>query len=165
VVVPRDAKPGSPEAMFFSEPFEVKVKTPLQIDVDVAELDNGWVGVTIDLVNEATDEVVSVYAEPSFYSGHDSDGSWSEGSRGTTKDTDEVDPGRYVLRSTTTFEPGRSVPGYRVQVKADGGPGAACPVFLFLLMFAWPILVSIISGSWETKRWEDSVFQGSPWGE
>ena len=164
VVLPMDVKPGSPEAMTFSDPFKVPKKMPLAVEVVAPSLNNGWLGVQLDLVNEATDEVVSLYAEPSFYSGSDSDGAWSEGSRNQEKETDEVEPGSYVLRSTASFEPGLPVRSFGVKVKADEGPGVVCPLFLFFVMFIWPIFVTILSGAFEGKRWEDSVYQGSPWG-
>lgn len=163
VTVPADAKPGSPEAMVFSEPFEIPKKTPLQLQVIAPGLDNSWLGVQIDLVNEATDEVISLYAEPSYYSGSDSDGFWSEGSRDQSKTTDEVDAGRYVLRTTASFDPMRPVRTFRVKLSADG-PGACLPITLLLVLFAWPVALAMLRSSFETKRWEDSVYQSNPFG-
>ena len=42
VHIPDGAKPGSPEAMVFSEPFEIPVKTPLEVEVACPELSNSW---------------------------------------------------------------------------------------------------------------------------
>ena len=48
-------------------------------------LDNDWVGVQGDLVNQDTGEVTSFYEEISYYHGQDDDGSWSEGGQEQTE--------------------------------------------------------------------------------
>lgn len=156
---PLDAKPGSPEAMAFSEPFEIPKETPLEVEVRCPSLSNSWCGVQVDLVNEKTDEVISVYAEPSYYFGSDSDGSWSEGGTSASKETDEVDPGTYMLRATPTWD--KPLTEYSVEVSASGGPGACCFLFFLVALFLYPIVCIAAASQLETRRWEDSVFQPS----
>ena len=131
--VPPNAAPGSPEAQRFSEPFEVKKSVPLEVAVKAPGLSNNWLGVSIDLVNEKTNEVIAVYAEPSYYSGTTDGESWSEGSNDQTKSVDVVEAGTYVLRTTPSFEPSRST-DYDVIISADDGAGFACPFFIFFLL-------------------------------
>jgi DNA-directed RNA polymerase subunit RPC12/RpoP len=157
ISVPPDAKAGSPEAMAFSDPFEIKDATPLEVSVSCPELSNSWCGVQVDLVNEKTDEVVSVYAEPSYYFGTDSDGSWSEGSKEASKETDAVEAGTYVMRTTISFD--KPVQTYVVKVSGSTGPGACCFLFFLLLLFVYPVIASAAAGSFETRKWQDSVFQ------
>ncbi len=158
--VPPGVTPASPEAQRFSEPFEVKEKVPLAVEVRADALVNNWLGVSVDLVNEKTGEVIEVYAEPSYYSGGSGEDAWSEGSRDATKRTDVVDKGSYVVRVTPHFEPGRAV-GYAVTVRADDGVGL-CPFLLIVVLLAWPLFLSISASSFETQKWNDAVFQSAP---
>ncbi len=155
--------PSSPESQRFSEPFEIPKTVPLEVEVGSPDLDNGWEGVSVDLVNMGTGEVVEVYAENSYYHGVDDGESWSEGSRSDSKQTAEVDKGQYVLRVTPHFDPGRPT-DYLVTVRADDGPGFCCPFTLFLFLLLVPIFYQVRSSGFETERWADSVFQGSPGG-
>jgi hypothetical protein len=114
--------------------------------------------VQADLINDATDEVVSVYAEPGYYFGSDSDGSWSEGSRSESKTTDEVDKGRYVLRLTTSWDAAHPIHEVAVGVSSSG-PNGCCLIFFLLLLVLWPGFAMFSSNAFERRRWEDSVFQ------
>jgi hypothetical protein len=156
--VPPDAKPGSPETMTFSAPFEIPNKVPLTVDVTCPDLSNSWCGVQVDLVNEETDEVVSVYEEPSYYFGSDSDGSWSEGGTHESKSTDEVEKGRYVVRLTSSWDPAKPISVVDVGVSSSG-PNACCLFFFLLVLAVWPGFATISSNTFEKRRWQDSVFQ------
>lgn len=161
--VPPDARPGTPESQQFSEPFTIDKKVPLEVELDVPGLDNAWLAVQLDLVNEETGEVVQVSPEASYYQGVDDGERWSEGSRSGSKQTAEVSPGRYVLRATPSFEsPSVQPRDYTVTVKADSGVGVCCPFFVFLLLFAAPLVSALRSSSFETRRWNDAVFQTAP---
>ena len=159
--IPPGAPPGSPEAQRFSQPFEVKKSVPLEVKVTAPGLSNNWLGVSIDLVNEKTNEVIAVYAEPSYYSGTTDGESWSEGSNDQSKSTDVVEAGTYVLRTTPSFEPSRST-AYKVSVAADDGAGLCCPLFLFILLLVGPLYYSLRANGFETSKWNDAVFQSSP---
>ncbi|MFZ5446601.1 MAG: zinc finger domain-containing protein [Myxococcota bacterium] len=159
--VPPAAGSASAEAQRFSEPFEIKKSVPLEVKIEVPGLSNNWLGVSIDLVNEKTGEVVAVYGETEYYSGVSDGESWSEGSRSVNKQTDVVEAGTYVLRATPSFEPARAV-DYDITVAADDGAGACCPLFLFLLLLAAPLYYSLRANGFETSKWNDAVFQSSP---
>lgn len=159
--VPPGAPSASPESQRFSDVFEVKHKVPLEVQVSAPNLSNNWLGVSVDLVNEATGEVIAVYGEPSYYSGTEGGESWSEGSTSTSLQTDVVDPGRYLLRATPSFDAGRAV-DYSVTVKADDGPGACCPLVVFVFLLLAPLYYSLRASSFETQKWNDAVFQSAP---
>jgi len=159
--VPPVIASGSPEAQRFTPPFEVKATVPLAIDIDAPGLSNNWLGVSVDLVNEKTSEVVAVYAEPSYYSGTTDGESWSEGSTSASVQTDLVEKGTYVMRVTPSYEAGRAT-DFHVKVSADDGAGFACPLLIFLLLLAAPLYFSVRANSFETQKWNDAVFQPSP---
>jgi LSD1 subclass zinc finger protein len=161
--VPPDVKSGSPESQAFSEPFVIDKKVPLEFEFEAPSLDNTWLAAQLDLVNEETGEVIQVSPEASYYSGVDDGERWSEGSRSASKQTAEVDPGRYVLRATPMFDAPSSFPReFLVTVKADSGVGLCCPFFVFVLLFAGPLFTAWRSSSFETRRWNDAVFQMVP---
>ena len=150
-----DAQSGTPTAMHFSEPFEIRKRGNVQAIV-AAPVSNSWLGVQGDLVNEQTGEAVSFYDEVSYYSGSDSDGSWSEGSRSETEYLSAVAPGRYVLRTTAFFD-GRPPMGqsYRVTLVSDTPRGTwfCCAMVLLLI---GPALAFFRSSSFESARWAES---------
>ncbi len=159
--VPPGVAPGSPEVQRFSSEFRIDKKVPLEVGVDAPGLNNNWLGVSVDLVNVQTGEVIAVYAEPSYYAGVTDGESWSEGSSRDSKQTDDVEPGTYLVRVTPTFDPGREV-DYRVTVRADSKPGFCCPYAIFLLLLVVPAWNWLRSSSFETERWNESVFQYTP---
>ncbi|HYO66599.1 MAG TPA: DUF4178 domain-containing protein [Archangium sp.] len=150
-----DAQSGTPTAMTFSEPFDIRKRGNVEAIV-AAPVSNSWLGVQGDLVNEQTGEVVSFYDEVSYYSGSDSDGSWSEGSRSETEYLSAVPPGRYVLRTTAFFD-GRPTQGqsYRVTLVSDKPRGSWFCCALVMLLIA-PALAFFRSSSFESARWAES---------
>ncbi|MBX7098395.1 MAG: DUF4178 domain-containing protein [Myxococcaceae bacterium] len=165
-MTPTGVASGSPEAQAFSDAFEVPHKTPLDVEVTAEGLDNRWMGVQTDLVNDETGEVVSLDYELSKYSGTDEDGSWTEDNLSSSKSTSPVEPGRYVMRTTVSFDPALPPPArpYTVEVRAEGGGTGMCFAFFFiLLLFALPIGMASKSSSFESTRWDDSVRQFPDW--
>ncbi|MBL8917107.1 MAG: DUF4178 domain-containing protein [Archangium sp.] len=159
--VPPNAPSGSAEAQRFSQPFEIKDSVPLEIDITAHNLNNNWLGVSVDLVNEKTNEVIAVYGEPSYYSGVTDGESWSEGSPNASVTTDVVEKGTYVMRVTPSYESGRSS-DYTVRVSADDGAGFACPFLIMLMLLAPAIYFTLRANSFETQKWNDAVFQPMP---
>ena len=154
-----DAASGSPEAMHFSQPFEIARRGPVQVQLS-SPLNNDWLGVQGDLVNDATGEVRSFYGELSYYSGRDSDGAWTEGDRGSSFLIAPVEPGRYVLRTTATFGLGTGARSYRVTLVSDPAPSVTL-LLVFLGLVLLPALFSLFSaGGFETRRWAESNLQG-----
>lgn len=151
-----DVLPGSPEAMSFSEPFDIRTAGNVKAEL-TSGVTNDWLGIQGDLVEQSTGEVVSFYEEVSYYSGTDSEGAWSEGSRSTTEYLSSVKPGRYVLRTTAVFDakPRMQPRSYRVRLTSDS------PRFLWfgwalMLLFAGPLFAVLRSSSFESERWMDS---------
>lgn len=160
VPVNTQAAPGSPEAMSFSPPFEIPHKTRLEFKVDAPRIDNTWLAVQADLVNEATDEVVSVASEVSFYAGTTDGERWSEGSRDDTRTTSEVEPGTYVLRTINSYDMNAPIDGYVLTVGPAGAAGGVGGLICFLvLLIAGPLFKSMRAAAFETERWNDSLFQ------
>lgn len=69
----------------------------VEIDADVPQLENGWVDLDYALVNRATQQSYTAYGAAERYSGSDSDGPWTEGSRGNHVSIASVPRGTYDL--------------------------------------------------------------------
>jgi len=93
-----DAAPAeAPGTVMFSNKFRLdggkNVAFALSSDVT-----NNWVYAALDLVNDDTGGVVSFDKTIEYYSGADSDGSWTEGGRTEDAVIGPVEPGNYLLR-------------------------------------------------------------------
>ncbi len=158
VTLPPDATSGQPTAMHFSDPFEIRKRGNVRAEVYSA-VSNDWIGVQGDLVNQDTGEVWSFYQEISYYSGTDSDGSWTEGDRDGTEYLSRVDPGKYVLRTTAAF-PSQAARTFRVKLTSDTPRGTwFCCAMVMLLI--GPLFAFIRSSSFESTRWAESSLSSS----
>ncbi|ADO69597.1 DUF4178 domain-containing protein [Stigmatella aurantiaca] len=151
-----DAVSGQPSAMHFSEPFTIHKRGNVRAEV-FAEVSNNWIGVQGDLVNQETGEVTSFYEELSYYSGRDSDGDWTEGSREATEYLSAVEPGTYVLRTTAAFSSGTGPQGraFKVKLTSDVPRGTWFCLAVVVLLLG-PVFSYLRSSSFESARWAES---------
>jgi len=92
------AAPSEPTgAVMFSEKFHLDGGKNVAFSL-VADVNNDWAFAAIDLVNDETGGVVSFDKSLEYYAGNDSDGSWSEGSRGADEVISPVEAGTYLVR-------------------------------------------------------------------
>jgi hypothetical protein len=135
----------------------VKVK----IDTD---LDNNSANFNLALINEETGNAYDFAREVSYYSGRDSDGSWTEGSRSGSVTIPGVPAGRYYLRvepdvdeNSPTMRYGSQGMTYNVTVER-GAPIMIWYVLAFFFLLIPPIVVTIRTLSFETQRWNESDY-------
>ncbi|MEO7731516.1 MAG: DUF4178 domain-containing protein [Kofleriaceae bacterium] len=83
--------------VMFSEKFELDGGRNVRFDLS-ANVNDNWAYAALDLVNDETGGVVSFDKSLEYYSGFDSDGSWSEGSRTADEVLGPVERGTYLLR-------------------------------------------------------------------
>jgi len=157
VVVPAAASSGTPSAMSFSEPFELSGRGNMKVEVSAA-LDNDWLGVQGDLVNQDTSEVVSFYEELSYYRGTSDGEYWTEGNLSRSTYLSALPAGKYVLRTTASFESKSLRPVARTfNVKLTHDTPNASWLCMALVLLALGPLVSVYrSNSFETRRWAES---------
>ncbi len=84
-------------AVMFSDRFQLDGGRNVAVALD-ANVYNNWCYAAVDLVNDATGQVVSFDANLEYYAGVDDGESWSEGSHTTEQVIAPVPPGGYVLR-------------------------------------------------------------------
>jgi len=154
VVIPPTAVSGSPEAAVFTDRFIIESTGNVEIRVN-APLNNSWLYLDGALINEETGAVDEFDLEASFYSGSDSDGSWSEGGPEARTYVSAVPPGRYVLRLAPQWDAGHRVSGYDLVVRSRIPRFYQALVAVLLLLF-WPIVLSWRAGRFEAGRWSES---------
>ncbi len=156
--IPPVVAPGSPEAAAFAGPFFVTSDGNLQVKV-VSPVSNSWLYLDGALINEETGAVDEFDVEVSYYSGSDSDGSWSEGSTSAIQYIPRVPPGRYLLRLEPQWEAGRTPPEYQLTVRSRV-PRFSYAVLAMLAVLIWPVLLLWRWFRFEVSRWSES---DHPW--
>jgi hypothetical protein len=69
----------------------------MTVETLTSNVEQGWVDIDIAFVNRKTQESYEAYALNEHYSGYDSDGGWSEGSRSQTLKVASLPAGTYDL--------------------------------------------------------------------
>lgn len=155
VEVTPQVAPGTPESMQFTEPFELKTRGNVQVEIEAPGLSSNWLGISGDLVNESTLEVVSFYQEVSEYSGVEDGERWSEGSLSSTEYLSAVDPGRYTLRLTHFYEPPGRGFTYQLRVRSDV-PRILYLMLALLCLAVGPLVSAFVQTRFENARWRES---------
>ncbi|HEV2962646.1 MAG TPA: DUF4178 domain-containing protein [Candidatus Angelobacter sp.] len=151
-----DTNDPAGEHSFVTDTFEFTGSRAAPVKVEsYANLDNNWLYLNYALVNDDTGQTYDFGREVSYYSGYDSDGSWTEGSRRDSLIIPSVPPGHYFLRiePESDRKPGRI--SYTVTVTHD------YPVGYWLWIAAGLLVVPAVLVTWrsinfEHLRWQES---------
>ena len=131
-------------------------------------LANNWAYFNFALINDDTGTAYDFGREVSYYSGTDSDGSWSEGGSNATVYIPSVPPGRYYLRiepemeaNSGRYDPkarawGNSV-AYHITLRHEV-PNYTWYWLAALLLLIPPVFHSIRVRSFEAQRWMQSDY-------
>jgi len=144
-----------------TEPFELKGRSAnVQLEFQT-DLKNDWVNFALALINNETGQSRDFGTQASFYSGTDSDGSWSEGARTSGVTLASVPAGRYLLRIAP--EGGETVGNpvrYSVRVKRD--VPSYLLYFVALAALVAPMLIAWFPAiGFENRRWMESDHEGA----
>jgi hypothetical protein len=153
-------KPAA-EASFVTDTFALTGRTSdIQIHTSAA-VSNSWIYLNYALINQDTGQAWDFGREVSFYSGHDSDGYWSEGSTSDTVTVPSVPAGTYYLRIEPESAAVHPTINYSVEVKRDV-PVASFYGVAFLALLIPAIIISWRSLSFERSRWSESDHPPTP---
>jgi hypothetical protein len=156
------------EKSFVTDTFELKGDSAnVQVDIET-DLSNSWVYFALALINEQTGQAYDFGREVSYYSGSDSDGSWTEGSTSDDTVLPAIPGGRYYLRIEPESDP---VPAgalfikrpvnYSIKVTRD--VPYYLRYFLGMLLLLIPIFLVRDKGkSFENQRWLESDYGTRP---
>ena len=143
------------ETSLVTDVFELKGR-PSTVEVKTwAPVSNEWIYLNYALINQDTGQAWDFGREVSYYSGYDSDGSWSEGSRNDSVVIPSVPSGHYYFRIEPEVDPAVPAIAYSVEVTRD------VPVFgfygiAFLALLAPAIITSFRAYTFERSRWSES---------
>ncbi len=143
----------------FSNPFELKGNRNVRITAN-APVNNSFVDLDVDLVNEQSQEVESVNIPIEYYSGTDSDGSWTEGDKTQDATLSSLPAGKYTLRVEGTWQDfSQQMPiAVKVEQNVSRGVNFCCA---FVILAILPLLALFRKFAFESKRWSESMFGGS----
>jgi Domain of unknown function (DUF4178) len=144
--------------VFFSEPFELAGRRNIRISAE-SPVDNSWVYLEGDLINDETGLVQSFPIEISYYYGVDSGESWTEGSRADSAYTSALPAGRYILRLEGQWEKWQQPATLAVKIEQNVTNGFNFLLSLIALSII-PVIMLIYHINFERKRWSESMFGG-----
>lgn len=140
----------------FSKQFELKGNRNVRISAQ-APVSNSWAELDVDLINEQNNEVESVSIPIEYYSGSDSDGSWTEGSQSQDATLSALPAGKYTLRVEGTWQDSsKPMPvAVKVEQNVSRGVNFCCALVVLAIL---PMLGIIRKFSFESRRWSESMF-------
>ncbi|MFN2512045.1 MAG: DUF4178 domain-containing protein [Pyrinomonadaceae bacterium] len=144
--------------VFFSEPFEVGGRSNIRISAE-SPVDNSWVYLEGDLINDETGLVQSFPIQISYYYGVDGGESWSEGDRKDSAYTSALPAGRYILRLEGQWEKWQQPTSLTVKIEQNVTNGFNFLLTLVALSII-PVIMLIYHIGFERKRWSESMFGG-----
>ena len=158
ITLPPMTNATTPQAVF-SQPFEIKGNRNIKITAN-APVSNAWADLDVDLVNDQNNEVESVNVPIEYYSGSDSDGSWTEGSQKQDATLSSLPAGKYTLRVEGTWQNWQQPIPVNMKVEQNVSRGVNfCCAFVILLIV--PLLGIIRKFTFESRRWSESMFGAS----
>ncbi len=149
------------EASFVTDTFELSGRTS-SVEVSTsADVSNNWIYLNYALINQDTGQAWDFGREVSFYSGYDSDGSWSEGGQRDSVVVPSVPAGHYYLRIEPEADALHPRIGYTVDVKRNVPVYAFYGIGLMALLLP-PVFITWRSMSFERARWSESDHPPNP---
>ncbi|HEX6715886.1 MAG TPA: DUF4178 domain-containing protein, partial [Pyrinomonadaceae bacterium] len=144
--------------VFFSEPFELSGRRNIRI-AGQSPVDNTWVYLEGDLINDETGVVQSFPIDISYYHGVEDGESWTEGGQSDSAYTSAMPAGRYVLRLEGQWERWQQPATVTVRIEQNVTRGFNLLIALIVLSVG-PVLMVVYHIGFERRRWSESMFSG-----
>jgi hypothetical protein len=142
--------------VFFSEPFELAGHRNIRI-VGESPVENTWVYLEGDLINDETGVVQDFPIDISYYQGVEDGEAWTEGSQTDAAYTSSMPAGRYVLRLEGQWEKWQQPATVAIRVEQNVTRGFNLLVALIVLSVG-PVVMLIYHIGFERRRWSESMF-------
>jgi hypothetical protein len=157
IQLPAAPSENAPQAAF-SQPFQINANGNVKISAS-APVNNSWVDVDVDLINDQSQEVESVNVPIEYYSGVEDGESWSEGGQDQDATLSSLPAGQYTLKVEGTWQNWQQPMPVTVKIEQNVNRGVnfCCAGILLLIV---PILGIFRKWSFEASRWKDSMFTG-----
>ncbi|HLM58492.1 MAG TPA: DUF4178 domain-containing protein [Pyrinomonadaceae bacterium] len=148
--------------VIFTEPFRLRGLQNVRVSAD-ADVENNWLYVAGDLINEETGLVQAFDLPVEYYAGVEDGESWTEGGRDQSAHLAALPEGTYTMRLEAQWEKWNKPTPPRLHVKIEQGVPRVLNLILVLVALAVvPFLVALRHLSFERRRWADSAF--NPYG-
>jgi hypothetical protein len=144
--------------VFFSEPFQLEARRNIKI-IGESPVQNTWVYLEGDLINDETGVVQSFPIDISYYQGVEDGEAWSEGGQTDSAYTSSMPAGRYVLRLEGQWERWQEPAVATIKIEQNVTHGINLLVALIVLSII-PVLMGFYHISFERRRWSESMFGG-----
>jgi uncharacterized Zn finger protein (UPF0148 family) len=142
--------------VFFSDPFQLEGRRNIRITGE-SPVQNTWVYLEGDLINDETGVVQSFPIDISYYQGVEDGEAWSEGGQSDSAYTSSMPAGRYVLRLEGQWEKWQEPAVVTVKIEQNVTHGFNLVTALIVLSIP-PVLLGIYHISFERRRWSESMF-------
>ena len=144
--------------VFFSEPFELAGRRNIRITGE-SPVQNTWVYLEGDLINDETGVVQSFPIDISYYQGVEDGESWSEGGQSDAAYTSSMPGGRYILRLEGQWERWQQPAAVSIKIEQNVTHGFNLLIALIVISIG-PIIMIIYHIGFERRRWSESMFGG-----
>jgi uncharacterized Zn finger protein (UPF0148 family) len=144
--------------VFFSQPFELAGRRNIKV-IGESPVQNTWVYLEGDLINDETGVVQSFPIDISYYQGVEDGESWSEGGQSYSAYTSSMPAGRYVLRLEGQWEKWQQPAVVTIRIEQNVTRGFNLLIALIVLSVG-PVIMIIYHIGFERRRWSESMFGG-----
>jgi ssDNA-binding Zn-finger/Zn-ribbon topoisomerase 1 len=144
--------------VFFSEPFQLEGRRNIKV-IGESPVQNTWVYLEGDLIDDETGVVQSFPIDISYYQGVEDGESWSEGGQSDSAYTSSMPAGRYVLRLEGQWERWAEPATVTVKIEQNVTHGFNLLAALIALSIV-PVIMGFYHISFERRRWSESMFGG-----
>jgi ssDNA-binding Zn-finger/Zn-ribbon topoisomerase 1 len=150
------AGPDATQIVFSATPLTIDPRQNLTVYA-AANIDNTWVGIEGDLINEETGLVQQFSLPIEYYYGVEDGESWSEGSRSTSASISALPAGKYTLRLEAQWEKWQQPVTVNVRIE-EGTPRLGYLLLALVGVSLIPAIVLYKHIKFESRRWADSDY-------
>jgi Domain of unknown function (DUF4178) len=144
--------------VIFTDAFELRARQNIRV-TGRANVDNHWLYVAGDLINEETGLIQQFELPIEYYYGVDGGESWTEGGQAEETTLPALPAGRYTMRLEAQWENWNQPAPPQLSVRVEQGVPRLLNLLLVLVALAViPVLVFFWQMSFEKRRWADSAF-------
>jgi hypothetical protein len=149
---------GEQSKVIFTDKFDISANRNLEIEARAA-IDNSWLNVDADLVNEKSSATEQFSIPVEYYHGYEDGENWSEGTNDSTVYLAAVPPGSYSMRLDVQWEKPDAPPARSLHVRVrEGVPRGLHFLIALIALSLLPLWGVIRRAGFETRRWNDSTF-------
>lgn len=142
----------------FSDQLELQGRRNIKVYA-LSPVDNSWIYVAGDLVNDETGLVQTFELPIEYYHGVEDGESWSEGSTSRTTYLSALPAGKYTLRLEAQWERWQQPATVTVQIE-QGAVSGFNAVAAIVVLSIIPIIILLWHWMFERRRWSESMFGG-----